>query len=228
MDNKKDNFNVEINNNYGNYFDDCVFNYIATGNYGNGNQRKQSDTQGWKIIDAQEIVDNDSQQVCTTAEEADDERLDSIFNDALDMNAVKEGIRKIIARYGDEHTKRMREAKDWFIVYKVLEEIDWVPKRKGEPFIRWVEHNFGWSWGTRDFKHLKQEFKKTPSYEWNGDTTAQQTTGKVYREMADYVRDTFATIGYDGTIKDRSEYLKRHADGTSRFIHHKSKIIIER
>ena len=63
--------------------------------------------------------------------------LDDIFHIALNISKVKDGINRIIIAKGKEG-KFLLSVKWWFVVHKVLEEIDWLNDKQDTKFIKWI------------------------------------------------------------------------------------------
>jgi hypothetical protein len=145
--------------------------------------------------------------------------FDSIFHSALDMIKVKDGINRIIIGKGKEG-KFLLSVKWWFVVHKVLEEIDWLNDKQDTKFIQWVDDVFGWEWKTCDFKSVLAGFKHTHSTKWDVNTVKDMNTGRQYRELADYVRNMFVIIDSSGKITDKQEFLKLGSDGKPMYIGH--------
>ena len=145
--------------------------------------------------------------------------LDDIFHIALNISKVKDGINRIIIAKGKEG-KFLLSVKWWFVVHKVLEEIDWLNDKQDTKFIQWVDDVFGWKWKTRDFKSVLAGFKHTHSTKWDSNTVKDMNTGRQYRELADYIRNMFVNINSDGRITDKQEFLKLGSDGKPMYIGH--------
>ena len=143
--------------------------------------------------------------------------LDTIFHRALNVARVKEAIRQIIITKGEAGRCRL-SLKQWFVVHKVLEEISWLDDDTDTRFIEWIRQVFQYEGRTGDFKSVKSEFKHSHSLTWGADTVKDRQTGREYRALADYVRSLFVTIGDDGSIHDREEFLNLGSDGKPRYI----------
>lgn len=143
--------------------------------------------------------------------------LDSIFHRALNVARVKEAIRQIIITRGEAGRYRL-SLKQWFVVHKVLEEIGWLDDDTDTRFIEWIRQVFQYEGKTCDFKSVKSEFKHSHSSTWGPDTVKDRQTGREYRGLADYVRSQFVTIGSDGSIHDREEFLNLGSDGRPMYI----------
>jgi hypothetical protein len=149
--------------------------------------------------------------------------FDNIFHRALNINKVKVGINRIIIAKGKEG-KFQLSVKWWFVVHKVLEEIDWLNDKQNTKFIQWIDDVYGWEWKTRDFKSVLAGFKHTHSTKWNEDTVKDANTGREYRDFANYVRSQFVDIDANGEITDKQEFLKLGSDGKPMYIGHDLKI----
>ena len=143
--------------------------------------------------------------------------LDTIFHRALNVARVKEAIRQIIITRGEAGRYRL-SLKQWFVVHKVLEEIGWLDDDTDTRFIEWSRQVFQYEGKTCDFKSVKSEFKHSHSSTWGPDTVKDRQTGREYRALADYVRSQFVTIGSDGSIHDREEFLNLGSDGKPMYI----------
>ena len=143
--------------------------------------------------------------------------LDTIFHQALNVARVKEAIRQIIITRGEAGRYRL-SLKQWFVVHKVLEEIGWLDDDTDTRFIEWIRQVFQYDGKTCDFKSVKSEFKHSHSSTWGADTVKDRQTGLEYRALADYVRSQFVTIGGDGSIHDREEFLNLGSDGRPMYI----------
>lgn len=146
--------------------------------------------------------------------------LDGIFHKAVNTERVKAAIGRLAAEKGWEQGSRL-SLKQWFIVHKVLEEIDWFDDTTDRRFIMWVDDVFGWSWKTRDFKSVLPDFKRTHSTAWNENTVNDPGTGRAYRCFADEVRGVFVSTDRQGRLTDRAEFLNCCSDGTPMFISHR-------
>jgi hypothetical protein len=146
--------------------------------------------------------------------------LDEIFHPALNVDSVKSALWDILGQKGEAGKGQMKSLKHWFIIHKVLEEIDWLTDRQDTSFIKWVEQVFGWPWNTRDFKSVLSPFKKEHSATWNADTCNDRNTGREYSALARYVRETFVTLSPTGKITDREPFMNLGSDGKPKYISH--------
>ena len=147
-------------------------------------------------------------------------KLDGIFHPSLDMNKIKEGINGIIITKGKESFFQESPVKWWFVVHKVLEEIDWLDDKQDTKFINWVKDVYGWNHKTHNFKSILSGFKHTPSTKWDANTVKNMNTGRQYRDLADYVRNTFVDINTNGKITDKVAFLRRGFDNQPMYIAH--------
>ncbi len=128
-------------------------------------------------------------------------KMDGIFHDAID-------VQKVLAAFPGLISDKVDGIKRWFVIHKVLEEINWLVDRADSHFIMWVKDHNGWAWSTLDFKRVLPEFKRKSTMEWGPDTVKDVLTGCSYRDFADKVRNCFVTI-MDGRIVDKTYYFRR-------------------
>lgn len=143
--------------------------------------------------------------------------LDTIFHRALNLTKVKKAIEQIVIMKGEEGKHRL-SVKQAFVLHKVLEEIGWLDDDTDTKFIEWFGDVYGWPWRARDFKSVLAPFKHTNSATWGENTVKDRQTGRAYRELADYVRCQFVSIGKDGQIEDKVEFLNLGSDGKPMYI----------
>jgi len=134
--------------------------------------------------------------------------LDGIFHPAIDVEKVKTELLSLTS-------DKVDGIKRWFVLHKVLEEINWLSDCADSHFIKWVSDCFGWEWSTKDFKRVLPDFKNTPTMEWGKDTVKDVQTGLSYRALADKVRSRFVSMN-NGNIIDNTYYFKR----PDLYIHH--------
>lgn len=144
---------------------------------------------------------------------------DCIFNKAIDVDKVKAVINNIIDKKGKEGSFRL-SVKWWFVVHRVLEEIDWLDDQQDTKFVLWVGDVYEWKWKERGFQSVLPGFKHTHSMKWNADTVKNRNTGLLYKEFADYVRGQFVDIGQDGSINDKVAFMNLGSDGKPMYIGH--------
>lgn len=126
---------------------------------------------------------------------------DNIFHDTIDVAKVKCALPSLTSN-------KVLDIKRWYVIYKVLKEIDWLKDSQATHFIAWVKDVYGWEWETKDFKRVLPGFKNTPTYKWGEDTIKDALTGIEYKALADQVRNKFVTIT-NGVIKDNTSYFKK-------------------
>lgn len=143
--------------------------------------------------------------------------LDTIFHRALNIAKVKKAIEQIVIMKGEEGKYRL-SVKQAFVLHKVLEEICWLDDDTDTKFIEWFGDVYGWPWKARDFKSVLAPFKHSHSTTWGADTVKDRQTGRDYRELADYVRSQFVSIGKDGQIEDKVEFMNLGSDGKPMYI----------
>ncbi|MBR6894073.1 MAG: hypothetical protein IKN15_12730 [Bacteroidaceae bacterium] len=138
---------------------------------------------------------------------------DMIFHDSIDVAKVKCVLPSITSN-------KVLDIKRWYVIYKVLKEIDWLKDSQSTHFIAWVKDVYGWEWETKDFKRVLSGFKNTPTYKWGEDTIKDALTGIEYKVLADQVRNKFVTIT-NGVIKDNTYFFKK----TDLYISHPKKLM---
>ena len=143
--------------------------------------------------------------------------LDGIFHEAVNVERVKDALRGLIAEQRTNGSRRLL----WFIMHKVLTEIDWLNDSKQTSFIKWVTDVYGWEWKTKNFKQVDSNFKRTLTTAWDENTVKDRGTGRRYRDFANCVRSRFVDVGRQGEIDDKREFLNRHSDGTPMYIYHR-------
>ena len=126
---------------------------------------------------------------------------DCIFHDALDVGKIKAVLPSL-------QSEKVDGIKRWFVIHKVLEEIDWLTDKADSHFILWVRDVYGWEWKTTDFKSVLPDFKKKSSLEWDAYTVKDEKTSLAYRALADSVRSAFVDIK-NGKIVDKTCFLRR-------------------
>lgn len=127
--------------------------------------------------------------------------MDNIFHDAID-------VQKILPVFPNLVSSKVDGIKRWFIIHRVLEEINWLNDCVDSHFIKWVDDHYGWKWSTRHFKKVIPEFKHSNTMTWEGDTAKDRMTCNAYKDFATKVRDCFVTIN-DGRVIDKECYFKR-------------------
>lgn len=145
--------------------------------------------------------------------------LDSIFHRALNVAKVKKAIEQIVIMKGVEGKFRL-SLKQWFVVHKVLEEISWLDDDTDTKFVEWIRDVYHYEGKTGNFKSVLAPFKHTHSTKWDENTVSDRQTGREYRQLADYVRSLFVTIGRDGRIEDKEEFMNLGSDGKPMYIGH--------
>lgn len=146
---------------------------------------------------------------------------DTIFHDAIDVEKVK----KVLPTFKLKTV--VTGIKYWFVVHKVLEEIHWLQKKQDTLFIQWVKDVYGWEWKTEDFKSVNKAFKykdncreELLSIHWSAATTKDGKTGIAYKKLSDDIRKELVTIKEDGTIEDKTYFLKK-----DRYLFHPQKLV---
>ena len=131
--------------------------------------------------------------------------LDDIFDDKINAEKVFETI-------SDTSYTELTTHCYWFVVFKVLSEIHWIPKPKisGGRLLKWANAHFEYGWtGVSQFKFddIDTRLKKTPILKW-GEHTMTTNQGIYYRKLADILIEKFVLTLPNGKIRDRDLYLK--------------------
>lgn len=126
---------------------------------------------------------------------------DKIFKDAIDVAQIK----PVIASLLPENPS----AADWFVVHKILEEIEWLQDNADTHFISWVEDVYGWPNRAKNFKKIQSGFKNEKSLDWNARTITSGKVALAYKGLADKVRNEFVTVIDRVITSDNTSYFKR-------------------
>lgn len=126
---------------------------------------------------------------------------DKIFKEVIDVEKLKAVLPKLLSNRSD--------IPSWFVVHRILEEIEWLEDEMDVHFINWVDDVYGWPAITRNFKRVQPAFKKNHSLDWNAMTITSAKIALEYKAMADSVRNEFVVMD-DRTIKsDNTYYFKK-------------------
>ena len=80
----------------------------------------------------------------------------------------------------------------WFVVHKVLCELNWLDDKRGTKFVEWVGSLCRWEWDTvNPWKNIPAELKNVNVRAWNERTIQGNNNGKYYRNMADALFEAF-------------------------------------
>lgn len=133
---------------------------------------------------------------------------DKIFKDAIDVAKIKPVISSLLPE--------SPSATDWFVVHKILEEIEWLQDNTDTHFISWVNDVYGWPNKAKNFKRILPGFKKEKSLDWNTKTITSGTIALAYKDLADAIRNEFVTMKGRVIASDNTRYFKR----PDLYIHH--------
>lgn len=133
---------------------------------------------------------------------------DKIFKDAIDVAKIKPVISSLLPE--------SPSATDWFVVHKILEEIEWLQDNTDTHFISWVNDVYGWPNKAKNFKRILPGFKKEKSLDWNTQTITSGTIALAYKDLADAIRKEFVTMKGRAIVSDNTRYFKR----PDLYIHH--------
>ena len=133
---------------------------------------------------------------------------DKIFKDAIDVAKIKPVISSLLPE--------SPSATDWFVVHKILEEIEWLQDNTDTHFISWVNDVYGWPNKAKNFKRILPGFKKEKSLDWNTQTITSGSIALAYKDLADAIRKEFVTMKGRAIVSDNTRYFKR----SDLYIHH--------
>lgn len=131
--------------------------------------------------------------------------LDDVFDDRINAEKIFETI-------SDTKYTELTIHCYWFVVFKVLSEISWIPNPKisSGRLLKWANSHFKYGWtGVSQFKFddIDRRLKNTPISEW-GENTMTTNQGIYYRKLADILNEKFVWRLPNGKIRDRDLYLK--------------------
>ncbi len=131
--------------------------------------------------------------------------LDDVFDDKINAEKIFETI-------SDTKYTELTIHCYWFVVFKVLSEISWIPKPKisSGHLLKWANSHFRYGWtGVSQFKFddIDRRLKNTRISEW-GENTMTTNQGIYYRKLADILIEKFVWHLPNGKIRDRELYLK--------------------
>lgn len=134
---------------------------------------------------------------------------DNIFHDALDLQKVKETLYYILNMKDEKGQAVFCYQKLWFVVHKVLMEMDWLRVTMATKFRQWAKDVFGEKGRCtkQDFAKVDARFKNKHSTQWK----AYADNEKPYVEVARTMRQLFQ----EENGKNEKAYLK-----PNRFIYH--------
>lgn len=136
---------------------------------------------------------------------------DKIFKEVIDVEKVKAVLPRLLSNKSD--------IPSWFVVHRILEEIEWLEDEMDVHFINWVDDVYGWSANTKNFKHIQPAFKNTHSLDWDAKTITSAKIALDYKAQADTIRNEFVVM--DGrTVKSDNTYYFKKPD---LYIAHKKK-----
>ena len=127
---------------------------------------------------------------------------DKIFKDAIDIKKVKLAISNLLP-------PKISIA-NWFIIYKIFCEINWLQDTTATNFIHWVKDVYGWNFRTEDFKSsVNSELKRQHTLDWDARIMTSAKKAKEYIDFANTVRKEF-THEMDGKVvrEDNKYYFK--------------------
>lgn len=128
--------------------------------------------------------------------------LDYIFNNALDMEKVKEGVYDILNLKDENGRLLFDRQKLWYVVHKVFDEMNWLSIRKATTFRQWAENVYGNQGHSSkgDWDKVSAYYKNHPSRQWE----FTYENDRPYIEVARAMWQKFQ--GTDG--KNEQQFLK--------------------
>lgn len=148
-----------------------------------------------------------------------DNSLDSIFDERVNVHAVKKSL--------DQLTFRKTGRVYWFVVYKVLLHLKWLKEDcQQKTFLEWVNLQYHCGWTQKHHFTFSRDVDKTMRTTdvslWNTIDNAKYTKGESYYQFAVLLRNTFEMVIMNGLElkepvkdlasgknRDRSEFMKK-------------------
>jgi hypothetical protein len=131
-----------------------------------------------------------------------DSDWDKIFKAPIDVKKIKVVIPTLLPED--------ISLTNWFVVHKILEEIDWLQDTMDTHFISWVKDVYGWEQKTEHFKSVNSALKKQHSLDWNVRTMTSASVAKVYIDFANKIRNEFVKkVDGKTVIEDNKYYFKK-------------------
>lgn len=122
---------------------------------------------------------------------------DGIFHPALDLPKVKAALWRVLDARGRNGKRLFRLQKQWYVVYKVMGEMDWLDKPQGTRFRLWAADVFGERGRCKkaDFDAIVPYYRNNASRNWKQVPRKEDP----YAELAQLLWLTF--WGEDGRLE---------------------------
>ena len=110
---------------------------------------------------------------------------DCIFHNALDMDKVKKTVLTILNLKDEKGKKVFRFQKLWYVVYRVLVEMDWLQDTKATKFRAWLKvvYDQKGHCTKQDFDKVCSRFKNNPTKSWKAYADNEKPYVEVARSM---------------------------------------------
>ena len=164
----------------------------------------------FKIEEYERWIEELQHPASTIEKEYPQSDWDKIFKDTIDVKKVKVVIPTLLPEDFS--------LTNWFVVHKILEEIDWLQDEMDTHFILWVKDVYGWEQKTEHFKSVNSALKKQHSLDWNVRTMTSASVMEDYIKLAKKIRDEFVKQMDGKTVKEDNKYYFKKDD---LFINHK-------
>lgn len=129
---------------------------------------------------------------------------DKIFKDTIDVKKVKAALPGLLP---DKPS-----IPNWYVVHKILEEINWLQDVIDTHFISWVKDVYGWDFQTTHFKSVNSALKKAHSLDWNVRTMTAANVVEDHMALANKIRSEFVKKMEGKTVKEDNTYYFKKPD----------------
>lgn len=129
---------------------------------------------------------------------------DKIFKDTIDVKKVKAALPGLLP---DKPS-----IPNWYVVHKILEEINWLQDVIDTHFISWVKDVYGWDFQTTHFKSVNSALKKAHSLDWNVRTMTAANVVEDHMALANKIRSEFVKKMEGKIVKEDNTYYFKKPD----------------
>lgn len=133
-----------------------------------------------------------------------DSDWDKIFKDVIDVKKVKAALPGLLP---DKPS-----IPNWYVVHKILEEINWLQDVIDTHFISWVKDVYGWDFQTTHFKSVNSALKKAHSLDWNVRTMTAANVVEDHMALANKIRSEFVKKMEGKIVKEDNTYYFKKPD----------------
>lgn len=140
-----------------------------------------------------------------------DKKLDEIFDDRVDVQAVKNKL--------DSMSFKKSGRVHWYVVYKVFQHLNWLKNGcEKKAFLQWVNLQYHCGW-TKNIdlafsRDVDKSMRVVDVSLWNTIDKSRYTKGQTYYNFAVFLRNTFEKVIVNG--KEQKEPAKDFTTGKNR------------